>query len=102
MHRVFNKLIKNAIQAIPEAKKGKIEVHVSQQLEHYLIAISDNGIGISKSKRDKIFEPNFTTKTTGMGLGLAMVKNILENINAKIWFESNKNKTTFFVEIPIN
>lgn len=102
MHRVFNNLIKNAIQAIPEAKKGKIEVHVSQQLEHYLIAISDNGIGISKSKRDKIFEPNFTTKTTGMGLGLAMVKNILENINAKIWFESNKNKTTFFVEIPIN
>jgi len=50
---------------------------------------------------DKIFVPNFTTKTTGMGLGLAMVKNIVEGCDGKIWFETKENVgSTFYVSLP--
>ncbi|MBL4669071.1 MAG: GHKL domain-containing protein [Flavobacteriales bacterium] len=99
--RVFNNLIKNAIQAIPENIEGKIKVSISLKDDNYLIEIKDNGTGITEDKKDKIFVPNFTTKTTGMGLGLAMVKNIVENSNGKIWFETKLEiGTSFFVEFP--
>lgn len=99
--RVFNNLIKNAIQAIPEDRKGKIEIHLSKQEQSYIIRIKDNGVGIHKDVFDKIFVPNFTTKTAGMGLGLAMVKSIVESVNGKIWFESiSGENTTFFVALP--
>lgn len=101
MYRVFNNLIKNAIQAIPEDRAGKIDVIIEERDLCFLIEVKDNGIGISEDKKSQIFAPNFTTKTTGMGLGLAMVKNMLENINAKVWFTTVQNKgTSFFVEIP--
>ena len=99
--RVFNNLIKNAIQAIPENVKGKIEVIIERKEDYILIEIKDNGSGISEAQKDKIFVPNFTTKTTGMGLGLAMVKNIIENDNGSIWFETEENKgTSFFIKFP--
>ena len=63
--------------------------------------VQDNGTGIPDEQRDKIFVPSFTSKTGGMGLGLAMVKNIVENANGKIWFETKEGKgTTFFVQLP--
>ena len=100
--RVFNNLIKNALQAIPEDKEGKIEITLTQQDETYLIKVKDNGSGITEEQKDKIFVPNFTTKTTGMGLGLAMVKNIVEAANGKIWFETETGiGTTFFIQFPI-
>ncbi|PCJ25162.1 MAG: hypothetical protein COA97_08435 [Flavobacteriales bacterium] len=100
--RAFNNLIKNATQAIPENTAGKIDVLISQKENYFLIEIKDNGIGISDDKKDKIFVPNFTTKTTGMGLGLAMVKNIIENANGNIWFETKENiGTSFFISLPI-
>jgi len=70
--------------------------------EGKLIAeIRDNGTGINPDLMEKIFVPNFTTKTGGMGLGLAMVKNILENFEGKIWFETKENKgCIFFVSLP--
>lgn len=98
--RVFNNLIKNAIQAIPEDKNGEIEICLKQQEQNYLISIKDNGSGISSDVRDKIFVPNFTTKTAGMGLGLAMVKSIIESHNGKIWFETEENRgTTFYIQL---
>ncbi len=98
--RVFNNLFKNAIQAIPEDKEGKIIVSVKKEMEQIIISISDNGAGISEDVLDKIFSPNFTTKTGGMGLGLAMVKNIVESINGKIWFSSKSGEgCTFFVSL---
>lgn len=97
--RVFNNLIKNAIQAIPDTTEGLIEVEVVKDAEHVLIAIKDNGTGISDDKKDKIFVPNFTTKTTGMGLGLAMVKNIVEQANGTIWFDTKVGEgTTFYLK----
>ncbi|MEJ6736862.1 MAG: HAMP domain-containing sensor histidine kinase [Flavobacteriales bacterium] len=101
LSRVFNNLIKNAIQAIPSTIEGKISVDISQEESSYLIEIKDNGSGISEDKKDKIFVPNFTTKSTGMGLGLAMVKNIVENANGSIWFETIEEiGTSFFIKLP--
>jgi signal transduction histidine kinase len=99
--RVFNNLFRNAIQAIPEDRKGKIDVTLTKQGSNFIVAVKDNGAGIADEVIDKIFVPNFTTKTTGMGLGLAMVKNIVESCNGTIWFETAKEKgTTFYVSFP--
>lgn len=99
--RVFNNLMKNAIQSIPEERDGKIKIDLQKENENYIISIKDNGVGISNDILDKIFVPNFTTKTGGMGLGLAMVKSIVETFNGKIWFETEDSVgTTFFVSLP--
>lgn len=99
--RVFNNLFRNGIQAIPEDRQGRIEVSLTKQGKNFIIAVKDNGTGISEEVIDKIFVPNFTTKTAGMGLGLAMVKNIVESASGMIWFETTKGKgTTFFVSFP--
>jgi two-component system nitrogen regulation sensor histidine kinase NtrY len=99
--RVFNNLIKNATQAIPEQRNGKIIVTLKKNQNQFVISVSDNGNGIDERVIDKIFVPNFTTKTGGMGLGLAMVKNIVETASGKIWFETKAGVgTTFFVSLP--
>ncbi|MCX6183114.1 MAG: HAMP domain-containing sensor histidine kinase [Bacteroidetes bacterium] len=97
--RVFNNLIKNAIQAIPEERKGEIKVRLIFNGEAFLVMVVDNGKGISENDKEKIFIPNFTTKSSGMGLGLAMVKKIIEGMNGRIWFESQEGKgTCFYIE----
>ena len=96
--RVFNNLIKNAIQAIPKNQEGIIKIDILSENKNWKISITDNGVGIPKNSKNNLFVPNFTTKTTGMGLGLAMVKNIIDGIGGQIWFESEENKgTTFFI-----
>jgi signal transduction histidine kinase len=99
--RVCTNIIKNATQAIPENTKGRIDISLKVEEEHYVLAVKDNGVGIDGNKHTKIFEPNFTTKTSGTGLGLAIAKNIIEKMNGRIWFESNLNEyTVFYVELP--
>jgi len=99
MSRVFNNLIKNSIQAIPDDVDGVIKVEISTIENDIIVSVTDNGSGIDEDKRSKIFVPNFTTKSTGMGLGLAMVKNIVENANGEIWFETKEGEgTTFFLK----
>jgi signal transduction histidine kinase len=100
--RVFNNLLKNSVQAIGNKEEGKIDISVIMEQKNYLIIITDNGSGISTEKTDKIFTPNFTTKTGGMGLGLAMVKSIIESTGGKIWFESEENiGTSFYITLPL-
>jgi signal transduction histidine kinase len=95
--RVITNLVKNGIQAIPEEQENKhIVVKVLEENQQVVIEISDNGIGISEENILKIFEPKFTTKSSGMGLGLAMVKNIVETYNGSITFTSQKNQGTVF------
>ena len=102
LQRVFNNLLKNAIQSVPENREGKILITIEKKENNALVKIADNGTGISHEMKDKIFTPNFTTKTTGMGLGLAMVKNIIENAGGKIWFETVVDEgTVFFVSLPL-
>ncbi|MCI0619118.1 ATP-binding protein, partial [bacterium] len=99
--RVFNNLLKNALQAIPENQQGKIHVSLARKEKNLLIGIKDNGTGIAEDKADKIFLPNFTTKTGGMGLGLAMVKSIVETFGGSIRFETSaRSGTEFFVLLP--
>lgn len=100
--RVMNNLVKNAIQAIPAKQEGKINVTLKLKNNHILIAVEDNGKGIPEELKEKIFVPNFTTKSSGMGLGLAMVKNIVNDAHGKIWFESTENKgSIFYIELPV-
>jgi signal transduction histidine kinase len=98
--RVFNNLIKNAIQAIPPNEAGKIEARIIENNQYVSISIEDNGSGISNEMRDKIFVPNFTTKSTGTGLGLAMVKQIIESHNGQVSFESKPGQTIFIIQLP--
>ena len=101
--RVFNNLIKNAIQSIPDNKQGLIAYSIDRTDNKVVINIQDNGSGIPYHLKDKIFSPNFTTKNSGMGLGLAMVKSIVESMNGKIWFETEVNQgTIFYIELPEN
>lgn len=96
MVQVFNNLLKNAIQAIPADREGTIKVNLQQDAEQIVIEITDNGIGIDSALQDKLFVPNFTTKSTGMGLGLAISKNIIELSGGTISFTSNENEETTF------
>jgi nitrogen fixation/metabolism regulation signal transduction histidine kinase len=102
MIRVFNNLIKNSIQAIPSQRLGKIDVELMNDNDSILVIIQDNGVGIDEEMREKIFRPNFTTKGSGMGMGLAIVNSIILNAEGKIWFNSSLNKgTTFYVSLPL-
>ncbi|MEO0403456.1 MAG: HAMP domain-containing sensor histidine kinase [Bacteroidota bacterium] len=101
--RVVNNLVKNAIQATEETHLPEIKVSLSEEDDMLLLTVSDNGVGIKPEQRDKIFVPNFTTKSTGMGLGLAMVQNIVHAADGDIWFESDgQNGSTFYVKLPLH
>ena len=97
INRIVNNLVKNAIQSVPENKIPDIEVELSEKDEHVYIKVKDNGSGIDDTISQKIFEPKFTTKTSGMGLGLPMIKNIIETYNGSISFDTTKGEGTVFV-----
>ncbi len=94
--RVLTNLVKNAIQAVPEVPSPRILVSVASEGAYVKISVADNGIGIADKHKEKIFEPKFTTKSSGMGLGLGMVKNIVETYNGQIDFTSKEGKGTVF------
>ena len=74
---------------------------MTQEENNYLVEIKDNGKGIDPTQYDKIFTPNFTTKSSGSGLGLAIVKNIMKNHGGSIRFESKVGVgTSFFLKFP--
>lgn len=95
--QVFNNLIKNALQAIEGRAGGDIIVMLKELPDALEISVSDNGPGILEEVQDKIFVPNFTTKSTGTGLGLAISKNIVEGCGGTIRFTTSQKGTTFFV-----
>lgn len=101
--RAFINLIKNAIQAIPDGVRGKIILDLDVYGDKVKIKVIDNGSGIPEEIHDKLFLPSFTTKSSGMGIGLAMVKNIINNAKGKISFKSVSGKgTTFILEFPLH
>lgn len=98
---VFNNLLKNASQAISEESGGVIAVRLLEKPDVYRVEIEDNGVGIPGEKQARVFEPNFTTKSSGTGLGLAISRNIIEKSKGNIWFESTEGQgTTFFIVLP--
>lgn len=102
LNRLFTNLLQNALEACHDQETCAISLWEDLHEDHILIRISDNGEGIPEQMRTKIFIPNFTTKSSGTGLGLAMSKTIVEQAKGRIWFETEEDRgTTFFVELPI-
>ncbi len=99
LSRCFNNIIKNGLQALDE--NGIIQVTMKIEGEYVRIEISDNGQGMDEEVQKRVFEPSFSTKTSGMGLGLAIVRRIIEHSGGKISFESTVGEgTTFLIELP--
>jgi nitrogen fixation/metabolism regulation signal transduction histidine kinase len=94
--RLFNNLIKNAVHAIHDKEDGKIVLRLKRSNESCIVEIEDNGMGIPKEQQARIFEPNFTTKSSGTGLGLAMAKNIVKHMDVEISFKSVEGEGTVF------
>ncbi|MCD6012087.1 MAG: histidine kinase [Flavipsychrobacter sp.] len=100
--RVFTNLLENAKQAIQPGEAGKIDVSIVAQDGYALITITDNGAGIPDDIVKKMFQPYFTTKSSGTGLGLAMTKKIIEFWKGEIWFETKEGQgTTFYIKLPL-
>lgn len=101
MNRLFTNLFANAVEA---CGTGPCRIEVSEQMEDGMVRVSvkDNGEGIAEEMQSRIFIPNFTTKSSGTGLGLAMCKGIVEQARGRIWFETKLGSgTTFHVELPV-
>lgn len=102
MNRVFTNLLANAVDACQDKPVCDIKIDEVQKDSVITIIVKDNGEGIPAEMHSKIFTPNFTTKTSGTGLGLAMTKSIVEQAKGNIWFETEEgNGTTFFVQLPV-
>jgi two-component system nitrogen regulation sensor histidine kinase NtrY len=100
--RTFNNLLLNAKQAVPPGRLPRQEVAARCEPGKVLITIADNGSGMAEDVRDKVFRPNFTTKATGSGIGLAVAKRGIESAGGRIWFETIEGEgTTFFIELPL-
>ncbi len=99
--RCFNNLLKNAIEAMPPDRLGIVDIIYEISSDQILLKICDNGNGIPENLRERIFEPNFTTKSSGTGLGLAFIKNSIENAGGKVSYETELNKgTIFYLQFP--
>lgn len=101
--RVLTNLLENARQAIPDTRTGNIHIGITTNGHHVRIAIADNGTGIDEETAQRIFQPYFTTKSSGTGLGLAMTKKIIEFWKGEIGFETVVGEgSTFFITLPLH
>jgi nitrogen fixation/metabolism regulation signal transduction histidine kinase len=102
INRLFTNLFQNALQSVPEDRTAEIIIDETLLEGFVQIRVKDNGNGIPEEMQSKIFTPNFTTKTSGTGLGLAMCKGIVEQAKGEIWFETSLGAgTSFFVKLPL-
>ncbi|MEP0548350.1 MAG: ATP-binding protein [Rhodothermales bacterium] len=102
LRRVYINLFKNALQAMPEDEHGTVTVRSEQREGSAFSAVRDPGTGIPEEARAKVFQPNFSTKTSGMGLGLAITRKAVEDLHGEIHFETAVGVgTTFFVRLPL-
>ena len=99
--RVTTNIVQNALQAVKQGQQAKIKVSIIKGQKNVKISFADNGIGIPKSIQSKVFEPKFTTKTKGMGLGLGIVKNIIDSHKGKIEYTTGNKGTTFVVTLKL-
>jgi two-component system, NtrC family, nitrogen regulation sensor histidine kinase NtrY len=100
-NRAVSNIVKNALQAIPENKEGEVKITVFGYNETIRIYVKDNGTGMTKEQADKIFVPYFSTKVSGMGLGLPIVKNMIESGGGSITFTTSPGEgTEFCITLP--
>jgi two-component system nitrogen regulation sensor histidine kinase NtrY len=102
LNRLFTNLLQNAVEACANRDQRIIRMNEQLNSEYITVSVSDNGEGIPEQTQSRIFTPNFTTKTSGTGLGLAMSKGIVEQAKGEIWFVTKEGAgTTFYVKIPL-
>jgi two-component system nitrogen regulation sensor histidine kinase NtrY len=99
--RVVTNIIQNALQAVKQGKQSQIKVSILKEKETVKITFEDNGMGIPKSIQSKVFEPKFTTKSKGMGLGLGIVKNIIDSHKGTIGFTTGSKGTSFVIVLNL-
>lgn len=103
LSRIITNLVTNAKQAESDERKLIINVDVEQHQRRVMISVQDNGIGIPENMYERIFEPNFTSKNSGMGLGLSMVRKMVEDYKGEISLKSEVGKgSTFTITLPTN
>ena len=96
MLRVFNNLLNNSLESMPAGRSPALSVSLRDDEDAVLVLVRDNGGGIEAARWESIFEPHFTTKSSGSGLGLAMVKSIVEGMDGRIWVEASSAEGTEF------
>ena len=102
LNSIFSNLIKNGIQSVPSDKEGLIKLTIDLKNDKVIVSVSDNGTGIPEKLKKNLFIPNFTTKSSGMGLGLSIVKRYVESANGRVWFESEIGMgSVFYIELPV-
>jgi signal transduction histidine kinase len=102
LKQVFHNLLLNAQQATEQIQNPEILVRLKEANQEVLIQITDNGIGISAEQQERIFTPYFTTKSSGSGIGLSVVRQIIEKHNGTIRFESVPQQgTTFYIRLKL-
>ena len=102
LNRLFTNLLQNAVEACTIRDRRIIRMNEQLNNEYITVSVTDNGEGIPEQTQSRIFTPNFTTKTSGTGLGLAMSKGIVEQAKGEIWFVTKEGTgTTFYVKIPL-
>lgn len=101
VNRILTNLILNGIQAVNEHVKPHIIINETLINNNVQIKITDNGTGISDEIKPKLFMPNFTTKSSGTGLGLAMCKRMAEQAGGDLQYETSANGTSFFLTLPL-
>lgn len=100
--RIFNNVLKNALESLEGQNNPKIELYATINLNHVVIQVADNGAGISEEFKPNIFKPSFTTKSSGTGLGLALVKSTIQGFDGNVWFESKLGVgSTFYLEFEL-
>jgi len=107
LRRLYINLIKNALQAIPDERTGHVRIATTTGTDAkgnrvVQCRVIDNGTGIPPDLRGKIFEPNFSTKTSGTGLGLAIAQKTVDEMGGHIGFDTTEGEgTTFWVQLPL-
>ena len=107
LRRVYINLLKNALQAIPDDREGAVQVRARRAPDDgdepsVYSEVTDNGTGIPPDVQDKVFEPNFSTKTSGTGLGLAIAQKSIDELGGDIGYETTEGEgTTFWVRLPL-
>ncbi|WP_297983570.1 HAMP domain-containing sensor histidine kinase [uncultured Chryseobacterium sp.] len=103
LNRIITNLVTNAKQAASDFRTPIINIDVEQHQKRIMISVEDNGVGIPEDMYERIFEPNFTSKSSGMGLGLTMVRKMIEEYKGEISVKSEVGKgTKFIITLPTN
>ena len=102
LNSLFSNLVKNAIQAIPHDREGMIKISIDLAGDRVIVRVADNGTGIPEEMKPRLFTPYFTTKSSGSGLGLSIVKRLVEGMGGEIDFESEQGAgTVFIISLPV-